>query len=447
VAANARAAPRLRACAARRSAQAGVRGLAACAGAATLDRSAHPAPYRRRFLSAPIVDVIIVNWNSRDDTLACVEAVSRQLGDVHRAMITVVDNGSSDGSIGAIAAQFPAVRLLPVGENRGFTGGVAAGLARSPARNVIFLNNDAVPEPGWLAALVGAIEEAPDDVVSIGGKIVDPTGALIDFIGGSMTFDGHAFQEGFRYPLASRTEPAPRAEILFACGGNMISRRAPLAELGGFDDDYFAYLEDVDFGWRTWLSGARVLYEPRALVRHQSAGTSRRLGDFERGVLFERNALQTALKNYASLPEAAAPLLLTYLHRLHHYATTRNGGAAELTRAPFAKTAPLQSGLLSRVRRKLFGARPLASIDDPLTTMQFRALEWVFANGSRIAEKRAAVQRVRRRSDEEIFARFPLQIVPTYPGDDALMSGPLFTLLRPALPTEERTLSDIMRTP
>ena len=77
--------------------------------------------------------------------------------------------------------------------------------------------------------------------------------------------------------------------------------------------------------------------------------------------------------------------------------------------------------------------------------MQFRAFEWVMAHGDRIAAKRSAVQKLRRRSDREIFERFPLQIVPTYPGDEALMSGALFNLLRPSLPAVEQTLSDIMK--
>ena len=78
--------------------------------------------------------------------------------------------------------------------------------------------------------------------------------------------------------------------------------------------------------------------------------------------------------------------------------------------------------------------------------MQFRAFEWIAAHGDRIAAKRAIVQKLRRRGDREIFERFPLQIVPTYPGDEMLMSGALFNLLRPSLPSAERTLSDIMRT-
>jgi len=396
------------------------------------------------------VDIIIVNWNGREHTLACLEAVQAQLGDVEGALATVVDNGSTDGSIAAITTRFPEARFLPQGENRGFTGGITAGLALSTARNVIFLNNDAIPERGWLAAMVAAIDDAPDDVVSVGGKIIDLSGTLIDFIGGALTFDGHAFQHGFRMPLGARPEPAAGAELLFACGGNMISRRQPLVELGGFDDDYFAYLEDVDFGWRSWIAGKRVVYEPRGVVRHASAATSDRLGNFERGVLFERNALQTALKNYetAIAGAALAPVFYTYLHRLHHYATTRNSGAAELTRAPFTGrlAEAKQRTLRSRLTRRLKGPQALASIDDPLTAMQFRALDWVLRHEARISAKRKAVQQTRRRPDAEIFARFPLHYVPTYPGDDSLMQSELFALLRANLPSVDRRLDDMMRT-
>ena len=380
-------------------------------------------------------EIIVVNWNNRRETLECLDAVAAQLGDVERATITVVDNGSTDGSATAIASRHPKAKLFALKENRGFTGGLAAALAGSEARNVIFLNNDAVPQPGWLAAFVHAIDDAPKDVASIGGKIVDPTGKKIDFIGGVMTFDGHAFQNGFQYPVGSREEPAAGDELFFACGGNMISRRATLMELGAFDDDYFAYLEDVDFGWRTWIAGHRVLFEPQALVRHASSTTSNRLGDFERGVLFERNALQTALKNYEQLAESGAAVLFAYLHRLHHYATTHNPRAHELKRPALAQKKS------SRWKRD-----PLAAIDDPHTTMQFRALDWIMRNQERIAKKRHDVQRLRKRSDREIFERFPLHFVPTYPGDDALMQSAIFRLLRPELASVDKTLRELIKT-
>jgi GT2 family glycosyltransferase len=388
-------------------------------------------------------EIIIVNWNNRRETLECLAAVESQLAAVTEASITVVDNGSTDGSASAITSRHPGVKLFALPENRGFTGGLAAALAGSTATNVVFLNNDAVPEPGWLAAFVRAIEEAAEDVIAIGGRIVDPTGTKIDFIGGMLTFDGHAFQNGFRYPVGDREEPAAGEEILFACGGNMIARRAPLMELGAFDDDFFAYLEDVDFGWRSWIAGYRVLFEPRALVRHASSTTSNRLGDFERGVLFERNALQTAIKNYENLAEAGASVFFTYLHRLHHYATTRNAEAHELRR-PFAGPAGPASRRL-RVLRKLTRRPFLVAIDDPLTTMQFRAFDWIVKHEARLAQKRHDVQRRRKRSDREIFERFPLHFVPTYPGDHALMQSALFRLLRPALPSVEKELREILQ--
>jgi len=283
-------------------------------------------------------------------------------------------------------------------------------------------------------------------VISVGGKIVDMSGQLIDFVGGVMTFDGHAFQNGFRYPLGSRGEPQGGGELFFPCGGNMISRREALLSLGGFDDDYFAYLEDVDLGWRSWLAGQRVLYEPRAIVRHASSATSKRLGEFERGVLFERNALQTVLKNYEDdlLRDVAGSIFYAYLHRLHHYATSRNPGAAELKREPLSASAPAPNGFWSRVRRGLMGQKPIATIEDPLTAMQFRAFQWIVSHADRIAEKRNAVQRLRRRPDREIFERFPLHVVPTYPGDESLMSSALFRLLRPPA-SVDKNLGDIMR--
>jgi len=332
---------------------------------------------------------------------------------------------------------------------------VAAGIRDSNADLLLLLNNDAVPEHGWLQSMIQSLIEAPEDVVAVGGKIVDISGKLADFLGGMMTFDGHAFQNGFRKPLTHVSEPANGSEILFACGGNMIVRRSRFLELGGFDSDYFAYLEDVDFGWRSWLSGSRILYNADGVVRHKSSATSDRLGTFERGVLFERNALQTALKNYEglSLSAVAGPIFLTLLHRLHRYTTERNGDTSSLTRPAIGdrishppRHEPERG--LSRWRRVLgrkIAARPGATvIDDPLTMMQFRAIQWFFQNSDHLLTKRERVQAMRKRTDQDIFQRFPLYYVPTYPGDSDLMSSRLFELLRAELPSRESSLEEIM---
>ncbi|MGZ7042549.1 MAG: glycosyltransferase family 2 protein, partial [Thermoanaerobaculia bacterium] len=88
---------------------------------------------------------MVVNWNGREHTLTCLAAIEQQLGDVDGSAVTVVDNGSTDGSIAAITSRFPRFHFVPLGSNRGFTGGLAAALSTSRARTVIFLNNDAIP--------------------------------------------------------------------------------------------------------------------------------------------------------------------------------------------------------------------------------------------------------------------------------------------------------------
>jgi len=101
---------------------------------------------------------------------------------------------------------------------------------------------------------------------------------------------------------------------------------------------------------------------------------------------------------------------------------------------------------MAQKKKSRWKREPAVEIDDPLTAMQFRAFEWILQHQERIAIKRKAVQEKRRRTDAEIFAKFPLQIVPTYPGDDSLVSGALFRILRPHLPSVERKLGDIIRT-
>lgn len=404
-------------------------------------------------MSAPVVDVIIVSWNGREDTLRAVDTVLAQIGSgskqVPDARVTVIDNGSSDGTWEAMLSRGEKVRCVRLASNRGFTGGIAAGVEISDAEMLLLLNNDAVPEPGWLASMVESLASADDDVIASSGRILSYDGDRIDFVGGAMTFDGHAFQRDFRRPVGSVQEPGRGDELLFACGGNMIVRRRPFVDLGGFDDDYFAYLEDVDFGWRAWLSGMRIVFEPGGLVRHRSSATSDRLGNFERGVLFERNALQTAMKNYDDdlLREIAGPIFLTLLHRTHRYVVDRNPGASALTKPAFeGELSPVKArGRLGRFLDRLRGRPDATVIEDPLTIMQFRAVDWFLRNRDHVMAKRRAVQARRRRTDEEIFSRFPPLEVPTYHGDEELFSSSLFDALRPrTVSLERRTLEELM---
>jgi hypothetical protein len=215
----------------------------------------------------------------------------------------------------------------------------------------------------------------------------------------------------------------PGEERLFACGGLMAVRREEFLSSGGFDDDYFAYLEDVDFGWRQWIFGRRIIAEPRAVARHRGGATGEALGIFSRGYLFEKNAFATVYKNLG--PDAFRDLMpavvMTFVTRVGQMLAGRNPGAAELERDPYAAPAAPPS-----FARRLFGIAAETGarirVDDPLTLAHLRALSWIHRHHAALAEKRRAVQAGRRRPDAEIFAKFPLRLVPTYPGDERLAS-------------------------
>ena len=433
------------------------------------------------------VAVAVLSWNGRRHLETCLSALAAQRDPGIEWEIVVLDNGSTDGTADWLRKAWPQVRLIASPLNLGFCAGnnrLAAEAADADA--LALLNNDTRPEPGWLAALVDALRSAPADVAAVSGKIVDWEGERLDFGRGVMTFDGHAFQLDFRRRLDRARVPEAGEELLFACGGNLLIRRRSFLEAGGFDESYFAYLEDVDLGWRLWSGGERVLFAPDAVVRHRSSATSDLLGLFNRGFLFERNAFLTAYKNYEpGIWERMMPaLMLTLTARTHWLLVGNNPGTGTLRVDPYAgwiantgaqspisdlrspaRVAITPANILlklrehgpirfmSKVAERLRAARskPVASpedgprLTDERTIAQLRAIHWVLGHLDGAAERRAAVQRRRRRCDREIFERFPLYVVPTYPGDEHLFATPGFEAWLPGdLPLVRCRLEDLM---
>ncbi|HYU34187.1 MAG TPA: glycosyltransferase family 2 protein [Thermoanaerobaculia bacterium] len=433
------------------------------------------------------VSVAILSWNGRRHLETCLEALAAQRDPGVDWEVLVLDNGSTDGTAdwlrSEVQPRHPRVRLIASLVNLGFCAGNNRLVAEAAGDAVAFLNNDTRPRPEWLAALVDALAAAPPDVAAVSGKIVDWEGKRLDFGRGVMTFDGHAFQLDFRRPLDRARVPAAGEELLFACGGNMLIRRESFLQAGGFDESYFAYLEDVDLGWRLWSGGERVVFVPDAVVHHRSSATSDLLGLYNRGFLFERNAFLTAFKNYEpGLWERIMPaLLLTVLSRTQTLLLENNPGAETLRLDPYAghiaNTASPGSAaapqlppittwegfrirwkgygpwdLLRRGVRKLLpsstsssGAPEPPRLTDERTVAQLRALTWLLGNLDRAAACREAVQKRRKRSDREIFERFPLYLVPTYPGDHALFTSPGFEAWLPEdLPLVRGPLDEVM---
>ena len=446
------------------------------------------------------VSVAILSWNGRHHLETCLDALAAQRDPGVEWEILVFDNGSTDGTAAWMRERWGhdggngrngRVRLLESPVNLGFCGGNNRLVAASDADAVALLNNDTRPEPEWLGSLVSALASAPADVAAVSGKIVDWAGERLDFGRGLMTFDGHAFQLDFRKRLASARVPKAGEELLFACGGNMLIRRSSFLEAGGFDDSYFAYLEDVDLGWRLWSGGERIVFAPEAAVHHRSGATSDLLGLFNRGFLFERNAFLTAYKNYEpGLWERILPaVMLTLTSRTQALLLENNPGMETLRIDPYSGHIANTGGkgaapspqpaihlppattwkgfkirwqgygpqeLFRRGLRKLGiagapavqpslpGAEP-PRLTDERTIAQFRALHWLLGHLDAAAGTRAAVQRRRKRPDREIFERFPLYIVPTYPGDAALFASPGFEAWLPKdLPVVRARLDEIM---
>jgi GT2 family glycosyltransferase len=394
--------------------------------------------------------------------------------------LLVLDNGSSDGTADWVRSSWPRARLIESPKNLGFAAGNQRLVEEARGDAIAFLNNDTRVAPGWLRALVAALAGAPDDVAAVSGLAVDWEGRRLDFARGVMTFDGHGFQLDFGRPLDRARLPEPGAELLFASGGNMLVWRSAFEQVGGFDREYFAYLEDVDLGWRLWSAGWRVIHAPAALIHHRGSATSDLLGASHRGFLFERNAFLTAYKNYeAGWWERTMPaVMLTLLSRLATLDVENNPGGRLLTVDPYAgliantaaavvdagaigsgaggevtDSGGARRGLTGRaldaLRRRLGRGREPANaplLTDARTIAHHRAVWNLLGGLDRAALERERVQSRRRRSDAEIFARFPLWVVPTYPGDDALFRSEGFrSWLASDLPLHRATLEEVMQ--
>jgi GT2 family glycosyltransferase len=402
----------------------------------------------------PQISVAVLSWNGREHLEVCLPALRGQLDPGVRWEALVLDNGSSDGTAAWIAEAHPWVRVERSEANVGFCAGYNRLAGAASGEFLALLNNDTQPREDWLKNLTAAMRHAAGDVAAVGGMILDWTGEKLDFAGGVLTFDGHALQRGFGLPLqrAAALLPPAGAELLFGCGGNLIVRRQSFLDAGGFDPAYFAYYEDVDLGWRLWAGGERVLFEPSAVVHHRSNASSDRLGPFNRGFLFERNAFLTAYKNLdeAWWPRLMPAIQLTYLSRTQTLLEQNNRGGEQAAIDPYAG-ASADAGTAARGarRRRWFSRRLAAGVDlsDPRALAQFRASRSLLRHLDSAAETRRLTQARRRRADRDIFERFGLYVIPTYPGDEALFASAGFAAWLPGeLPLRRATLREIAGT-
>lgn len=285
-----------------------------------------PAP------SPPDVTVITVTYNASTLVQACLAGLAAQRLNGLTMEIVVVDNDSKDGTADLVAAQFPHVRVIRSPTNLGFAAGNNLALSAIDSPLVILLNNDAVPEPDFVASLVRHLlaasptvravaarvllservaAAAPDTPGSIAGPdgtwIPDPAGAvtLVNSTGNEVRADGYGLDRGW---LANAESHHPSRQVFGFSGAAAILKTETFRELGGFDERLFMYYEDTDLSWRLRRAGGLVEYCEQAVVHHIHSASSGEGSDFFR-FHDHRNRLLVLAKNASPRLASSAPLL------------------------------------------------------------------------------------------------------------------------------------------
>lgn len=216
------------------------------------------------------VFIIILNWNGRDDTLACLASVAQINYPSFR--VIVVDNGSTDNSVDAIRTAFPAVDLIETGKNLGFAGGNNVGIRCAlelGADYVFLLNNDTEVDPGLLDAFAVAAERYPNAGV-FGGKIyyhAEPQ--RIWYAGARWNQDTARFDQVGEGELDDGRTYSAACETDYACGCAFLLPAARLREIGLLDEDFFLYFEETDWCFRAKKAGHPSIFVPEAKLWHK----------------------------------------------------------------------------------------------------------------------------------------------------------------------------------
>ncbi len=222
-------------------------------------------------MSPDDVAVVIVNYNGEALLPDCLAALAAQTRPP--AEIVVADNGSRDRSLALLRAAHPQVGILELHRNHGFAGGANRGVAATSAPWVCVLNSDATPAPDWLAQLLAAPRE--DRTWALGSVLVSAATGRIESAGDQYSPEGFAYKLLRDRPLSDL--PGEPYRVFAAPGAAPVFRRDVFDALGGYEERFFLYYEDVDLAFRAILAGYHALLVPQARVVHRLGATTRSL--------------------------------------------------------------------------------------------------------------------------------------------------------------------------
>ena len=241
-----------------------------------------------------MIEVLVPNWNGMKVLPRSLDSLSRQT--LSGCRITVVDNGSRDGSVEYVRGQWPHIRLLTLSRNFGFCRAVNEGIRRSPAELIALLNNDAEAEPGWLEALYKAAQKYPQAGSFASKVLMAGTGERIESVGDLLKPDACGANRGRGEVDSGQYEQ--EEEVFSASGAAVLYRHALFERVGLFDEDFFAYFEDIDLGFRAQRFGYACVFVPQARVYHVGKATRSKDRDWH----LEREFVNSTLCQIKNLP-------------------------------------------------------------------------------------------------------------------------------------------------
>lgn len=238
------------------------------------------------------VTIVIPNYNGKHFMEPCLASLKKQICQDFR--ILVVDNASSDGSIEYMKKYYPEIDVISLDKNYGFSKAVNVGIQNSHTPYVILLNNDTTVDEHYVEEMIKAISRS-SRIFSVSSKMIQMFHPdLIDSAGDLYTVIGWGICRGTGRPVKNYTKPE---EIFSACAGAAIYRRSVFKKIGFFDENHFAYMEDIDIGYRAKIYGYRNMYCPTALVYHVGSGTSGSKYNSFKVKLSSRNNIYLDYKN------------------------------------------------------------------------------------------------------------------------------------------------------
>jgi GT2 family glycosyltransferase len=220
--------------------------------------------------------VVIPNVNGEEFLPRCLNALSSQ--SIQDFDVIIVDDGSTDGSVGLVHESFPAVRVIELGANHGFARAMNVGIEAATGQYVVLLNNDTEAAPDWLAELVACMERHPGAAGAASKTVLMGDRRLIDGAGDMMDWSFRPLPRGHTEPDSERY--GAEIQVFSASGAASIWRKDALCDIGLFDEDFFMYYEDVDLGFRARLLGYECWYAPRSVALHTRGASTAGRSEF-----------------------------------------------------------------------------------------------------------------------------------------------------------------------